>query len=132
MNIHDYFENVQGTGVLATADHEGRVNAALYARPHVMEDGTLAFIMADRLSRKNIDQNPHAAYLFQQDGPRREGVRLTLTKVGESSDPGLIEQLRRRNRPSHDDADIVATLRVVYFSVDGQRPLVGEAREATG
>ena len=38
MNLHDYFENTTGTGVLATADSSGNVNAAIYARPHVMDD----------------------------------------------------------------------------------------------
>ena len=56
-----YFENVRGTGVLATADSEGRVKVALHARPHVMEDGTLAFVMLERLTRHNLKQNPHAA-----------------------------------------------------------------------
>jgi len=39
MSISEYFENTKGTGVLATADSEGKVDAAIYARPHVMEDG---------------------------------------------------------------------------------------------
>ena len=29
-----------------------------------MDDGTLAFIMRDRLTHQNITENPHAAYLF--------------------------------------------------------------------
>jgi hypothetical protein len=129
MDIGSYFESVRGTGVLATADSQGRVNVALYARPHVMADGTIAFIMADRLSRKNVEQNPHAAYLFQQEGPKREGVRLSLTKVRESSDPELVEQFRRRKHLPDDDSATPGTLRVVYFSLDAQRPLVGSDGE---
>ncbi|HPI23199.1 MAG TPA: pyridoxamine 5'-phosphate oxidase family protein, partial [Spirochaetota bacterium] len=45
MDLKDYFETRQGTGVLATADAQGNVDAALYSRPHVMDDGTVAFIM---------------------------------------------------------------------------------------
>ena len=41
MELRDYFENKNGLGVLATADVEGKVNTAVYARPHIMEDGTL-------------------------------------------------------------------------------------------
>lgn len=29
-----YFENTKGTGVLATADSDGKVDAAIYSRPH--------------------------------------------------------------------------------------------------
>jgi hypothetical protein len=129
MDLLEYFENVRGTGVLATADGEGRVNVAVYARPHVMEDKTLAFIMADRLTRRNVEQNPHAAYLFLQDGTERGGIRLSLTKVGESEDPDLIAQLRRRSYSPEDESGM-GKLRLVYFAVDHQRPLVGSFAEA--
>jgi hypothetical protein len=132
MDISSYFENARGIGVLATADKSGRVNVALYARPHFMDDGTLAFIMADRLSRKNVDENPHAAYLFQQEGPKREGVRLILTKVRESSDAALIGQLRRRSHLPYEESEVTETLRLVYFSLDEQRPLIGGGEEIFG
>jgi hypothetical protein len=38
--------------VLATSDSGGKVSTAIYARPHVLEDSTVAFIMRNRLSRK--------------------------------------------------------------------------------
>jgi hypothetical protein len=42
MELKDYFENTKGLGVLSTADNHGKVNSAIYSRPHVMEDGSLA------------------------------------------------------------------------------------------
>ena len=50
MEIKDYFENNKGFGVLSTSDGNGNVNSAVYARPHVMEDDLLAFVMRDRQS----------------------------------------------------------------------------------
>ena len=44
MSLRDYFENTQGFGVLATADADGAVDVAVYARPHVIDDHTVAFI----------------------------------------------------------------------------------------
>jgi len=67
-DLKTYFENTEGIGVLSTADAEGRVDAAVYSRPHSMEDGTLAFIMRDRLTHRNLQSNPHAAYLFIEKG----------------------------------------------------------------
>jgi len=43
--LKEYFDNATGHGVLATADALGRLNQAVFGRPHVMEDGTAAFIM---------------------------------------------------------------------------------------
>ena len=74
----DYFENVRGTGVLSTSDGNGRVNSALYARPHVFDDDTVGFIMADRLSRANLHSNPHASYLFLEEG---EGFRVGMATL---------------------------------------------------
>ena len=61
MDLKTYFENTKGVGVLATADKDGKVDAALYSRPHFMEDGTIALIMNDRLTHYNLTSNPHAA-----------------------------------------------------------------------
>lgn len=95
MNLKDYFEQTTGTGVLATADAQGRVDAAIYARPHILEDGTAAFIMLDKLTHKNLQTNPHATFLFMEKGEGYKGVRLFLKKLREETDPELIESLSR-------------------------------------
>ena len=121
MNLHEYFENTKGTGVLATSDNNGKVDAAIYARPHVMEDGTLAMIMRDRLSHHNLQSNSHAAYLFREDGKGYKGKRLFLTKVREEQDTELLNSLRRREyTDSRDEARFL-----VFFKVDRELPLVG-------
>jgi hypothetical protein len=69
-NLKEYFESTKGSGVLATADSSGKVDAAIYSRPHFLEEGTLAFIMRDRLTYNNLQSNPHATFLFLEEGPR--------------------------------------------------------------
>ncbi len=127
--LKNYFETATGTGVLSTADATGRVNAALYGKPHLVEDDTVAFIMADRLSRSNLESNPSACYLFRETGVGYRGKRLYLTKTGEESDEKAIAALRRRTR--HDDHDEQeSTSRLVYFRVDKVLPLVGGEQES--
>lgn len=121
----NYFENTRGTGVLATADAQGKVNAAVYARPHVMEDGTLAFIMRDRLTHHNLTSNPNAAYLFMEEGKGYNGIRLHLKKAREEQDPEKIEPFRRRQYLS--DKDEARFL--VYFTVEKELPLIGPGEE---
>lgn len=122
MNLKTYFDETKGLGVLSTADGNGRVNAAVYARPHVMEDGSLAFIMRDRLSHSNLTSNPHAAYLLREEGPGYTGIRLHLTKTREESGTELVKDLCRRCRID-DKPDAVRYL--VVFTVDKQLPLIG-------
>ena len=123
MELSEYFENNKGIGVLATADKDGKVDAAIYAHPHFMDDGTIAFIMTDKLSHNNIKSNPHAVYLFVQKGPGYKGKRLHLTMVKEESDMEKIKALRRRQMPVKNETEDSRFL--VYFKIDKVRPLVG-------
>jgi hypothetical protein len=125
MDVKDYFENTRGRGVLATADSEGKVDAAVYSRPHVMEEETVAFIMRDRLTHHNLQSNPHAAYLFMESGEGFVGKRLFLTKTREEQDTDLTRQLRRRKYPDDDKGPLF----LVFFHVDKVLPLIGPGEE---
>ncbi|HOO46053.1 MAG TPA: pyridoxamine 5'-phosphate oxidase family protein [Deltaproteobacteria bacterium] len=118
MNLSEYFENVQGKGILATADISGEVNAAVYARPHFMDETTIAFIMAERLTHENLQSNPHACYLFLEEGPGYAGKRLYLTKTEENSNSELIKDLRRGHRHGEHGADSNGNRYLVYFRID--------------
>ena len=124
MELKSYFENIKGVGVLATADKEGRVNAAVYSRPHFMEDGTIALIMNDRLSHHNLTSNPHAAYLFMEEGPGYKGKRLYLTKIREEEDSELLYKLKRRTYPSETETN-KGTRFLVFFEITKELPLIG-------
>ena len=126
MVLKEYFEKVKGFGMLSTADGNGRVNSAVYARPHVMEDGLLAFIMLDRLTYKNIQENPHAVYLFKQDGQGYHGKRLYLTKIKEEKNSELIGSLSRRQYNS--DQDSKEDRFLVFFRLEKERPLIGNGQ----
>jgi hypothetical protein len=121
MELKDYFESTKGVGVMATADADGKVDAAIYARPHFMEDGTIAMIMRDRLTHHNLQSNPHAAFLFIEEGPGYKGKRLFLTKVREEEDSELLHSLRRRKYPN----DKEEARFLVFFKLDKELPLVG-------
>jgi len=123
MNQSDYFENTEGTGILATADSNGNVDVAIYARPHIIDEKTVAFIMNERLSYQNVTSNPKAAYLFLEDCPGYKGKRLYLTKIKEETDKELIDSIRRKSE-KHQEGDLKKHL--VYFRVDRIRELVGE------
>lgn len=120
MNLKTYFENTEGFAVLATSDKEGKVDAAVYSRPHFMEDGTIALIMRDRLTHHNLQSNPHACYMYIEKGPGYKGKRLFLKKISEEQDSELLQNLRRRQYI--DDTDESKFL--VFFSVDDELPLV--------
>ena len=124
MNLTDYFENTHGTGILATANSEGKVDVAIYSRPHVTDEDTVAFIMRPRLTHENLQSNPHAAYMFIEKKEGYKGKRLYLTKLREETDTVLIDSLRRKDRKHDAKSDEESFL--VYFHIDRIRPLIGD------
>jgi hypothetical protein len=129
MDMKQYFEQHSGFGVLCTADDAGRVNAAVYARPHCFDDGTVGFIMPSRLTHHNLQTNDHATYLFREDpkpeGSRYTGVRIYLKKVNEDDDASRIDKLRRRAYGDERDGR-----HLVIFAVEKQLPLVGAGEDS--
>ena len=121
MQLKEYFENTAGKGIMATADSEGKVDTAIYARPHFMDDGTIAMIMRDRLTHHNLESNSHACYMFIEKGPGYKGKRLFLTIVREEQDSELLTSLRRRQYINEKDESKF----LVFFRVEKELPLVG-------
>jgi len=120
MKIREYFQTAKGYGVLATADADGRVDAAIYAVPHVIDEETIALIMVDRLTHHNLQSNPHAAYLFIEEGEPYKGKRIYLKKIREEKGGELLNSLRRKKYPELEGKEFL-----VFFRVEKILPLIG-------
>ena len=131
MDLKKYFAAQHGTGIISTADGRGRVNSAIYARPHVQNDGSLAMIMRERLTHKNLQENPYAAFLFIENTPGHQGVRLYLKKVREDDDPELIKQMTRRSLTAEEDRAKGPKF-IVYFTVEKVLKLIGDSAPEQG
>jgi len=127
MSLKKYFESKKGIGVLSTADEKGKVNAALYSKPHIIDDKHVAFIMADRLTHANTEKNPFATFLFKEDGSGYKGKRLYLKKKSETENQELIastckiEYAGRICEPRYLKKTFLVT-----FSVQSVLPLLGK------
>jgi hypothetical protein len=126
MNLNEYFENITGRGILATADSEGNVDVAVYSRPHFIDEKTIAYIMMDRLTHKNLQSNPHAAYLFMESGDKYAGKRLYLTKLREETDPEAINKIRWRKTYAAPEDEKNRRRFLVYFRIDKVLELIGD------
>ena len=125
--VTGFFENTKGLGVLATADADGKVDAAIYGKPHFMDDGSIGFIMADRLTHANLQSNNQAAYLFKEKGTGYKGIRLFLSKLREEQDSDLLYSIRSKRYASEKEEG--KTRFLVFFNVDKVLPLVGAGEE---
>jgi hypothetical protein len=130
MNLRDYFQSTEGTGIISTSDRDGMVNSAIYSRPYVIDDKTVVFIMADRLTRKNLMANPRAAFLFLEDGEGFAGKRLVLTMTkqgtGEDEKDTALTSWYEKYRQAYPEE----SLYLGYFRIDETMPLVEELGQA--
>ena len=129
MDLEAYFNKVQGLGILSTANAQGRVDSAVYAKPYFMNDGMIAFIMRDKLTHANLTKNPYATYLFKEDGQKYVGKRLYLKKFDESEDEALISKVKKQS--SHAQASGSMSLEkmfLVLFEIENTLPLIGDGK----
>ena len=125
MKLKDYFENNSGVCILSSADRSGKLTTAVYSAPRVMDDGTVAFVMRERLTYRNILENPHAACMLIEHGGGYQGIRLFMKKIREDNDPDLIARMTRRHlSPEEDRAK--GPKHLVIFGVEKILPLIGE------
>ncbi len=115
MDVASYFKDTGGTGILATADSQGKVDIAVYAHPHVIDETTVAFIMRHRQSYANLTSNPHASYLYMENISGLMGTRLYLTKKSEDDDAELIESMTKRTGQDK-NSPVDEARSVVYFA----------------
>lgn len=122
MNLQEYFAEKSGFGVISTSNNKGEVNSAVYAKPHVIDSKTIAFIMRDRLTRANLQENPSANYMFIEQEKGFHGVRLSLTMLEESQDQEKIDSMARRTYAGDKEK---ADRYLVTFSVNKALMLLG-------
>jgi len=125
MNLSEYFAKAKGIGVLATADAEGQVDLAIYAKPMIVDKDTIALVMRERLSHQNIRHNSSAVYMFIEDPADNAGARLYLTMIREETNVSVVDKIIEEHPeicPEPDEANKY----LVHFKVDRVRELVGE------
>lgn len=122
MNLAEYFSASPGHGILSTADDKGKVNAAVFSKPHIIDEETVAFLMSDRLSHANLQSNPSAVYLFIEDHAGWKGKRLYLEKIREERNTDLARSLIRHTAHANDNG---INVNLVYFRVENVLPLTG-------
>jgi hypothetical protein len=124
MKLKEYFQEKKGISIMSTSDRAGKVTTAIYSTPRVMEDNTIAFIMRERLTYHNIRNNPYAAYMFIENNPGYQGIRLFLTKIREDNNLEIIAKMTRRNLTIEEDRE-KGPKHLVIFHVDMILPLIG-------
>jgi hypothetical protein len=123
MNLSELFSN-SGLGVMSTSSSDGRVNSAVYSRPHVIDETTLVWGMTDKRTHQNLSRNRHAAYLFKADGPGYSGVRLALEVIKSEQDGEMLALIKQNADAVVGPGTGASVTHAVWFRVVEVRSLI--------
>ena len=123
MKLSELFTH-PGLGVMSTSSSDGRVNNAVYARPHVIDETTLVWGMADKRTYQNLTRNRHAAFLFKTSSPGFSGVRLGLDLIKTEEEGELLATIKANTDEIVGPGAGAAVTHAVWFRVTELRPLI--------
>ena len=123
MNLTELFSH-PGLGVMSTSSPDGKVNNAVYARPHVIDETTLVWGMTDNRTYQNLARNRHAAFLFKTSDPGFSGVRLGLELIRTEEEGVLLAAIKANTDEIVGPGAGAAVTHAAWFRVTETRPLI--------
>ncbi|WP_238320342.1 pyridoxamine 5'-phosphate oxidase family protein [Methanoculleus bourgensis] len=110
--LMEYFNKQPRIGVLSTANRDGKVDAAVFGSPQMVDEKTIVVALGKNRTFEYLQENPHAVFLIVEQGETEtlegwKGLRVYLrmkeyATSGEMLDatrgrpPGLWARRRRR------------------------------------
>ena len=82
--------------------------------------------MTERLTLKNIQENPYASYWFRENCDNYQGKRFYLKKIKEEKNAPEIKDLIRREKHKREQDYLEKDLYLVYFNIEKILPLIGD------
>jgi len=123
MKLHEMFP-AGGRGIIAASDSSGNVNIAVYAKPHIIDEKTVAWGMTEGRTWACVKDNPHAAYLYMNPGTGYSGVRLKLSLKELAERGDMLETVKKHTAEIVSPAAAKAVKHVAYFVVEEIRSLI--------
>ena len=75
----EYFNKSPRIGTLSTASKDGKVNAAVFGTPRMIDQKTVAMGLGKNRTFANLQENPHAVFVIMEPGAAAadwKGVRV--------------------------------------------------------
>lgn len=115
----------EGTGIMGTSDKKGWVNMAIYSPPIITGEGLLVFGATERLTYKNLSENPKAMFMYISDDISWNGARIRLSLVKDEVSGAMLERLKAKFKDMGYFALASEIKHALYFKVEEIRPLKG-------
>ncbi|MDN7012966.1 pyridoxamine 5'-phosphate oxidase family protein [Methanoculleus sp. FWC-SCC3] len=125
--LMDYFNKQPRIGLLSTANKEGKVDAAIFGSPMMVDEKTVVMGLGQNRTFEYLQENPNAVYTIVESGETImdwKGIRVYL-KMKEYATSGEMLDNYRKQIAKVAGEDAAAMIHAsVTFEVAEARPLV--------
>jgi hypothetical protein len=123
----DYFNKQPRIGILSTANREGKVDAAIFGSPMMIDEKTVVMGLGQNRTFTYLQENPNAVYTIVEEGEAFmdwKGLRVYL-KMKEYATSGETLETYKKQVARAAGEDAAAMIHAsVTFEVTEVRPLI--------
>lgn len=121
------FNKESRIGVMATANKNGDVNAAVFGSPRMIDEETVIMAIGENRSFKYLQENPKASFIVVEPGESPatwKGVRIYLKMDSYERYGEVLDSFRENIRKVAGDRSADAIKAAIRFKVVDVRPLI--------
>jgi len=124
--LMDYFNKKPRLGTLSTSSKDGKVNAAFFGSPYMVDEKTIIMGLTKNRTLAYLQENPEAVFMIMEPGktlPEWKGVRIYVKMADCSTAGEKLEKIRAKIAAVAGEEAAKIIHAAVMFQVQEIRPL---------
>ncbi|BBL67872.1 pyridoxamine 5'-phosphate oxidase family protein [Methanoculleus chikugoensis] len=125
--LMDYFNKQPRLGVLSTANKEGKIDAAVFGSPMMVDEKTVVMGLGNNRTFAYLQENPNAVFTIMEQGATLadwKGLRVYLKMKNYATSGETLETYRRQIAAAAGEDAAAMIHASVTFEVGEVRPLI--------
>ena len=125
--LMEYFNKQPRLGTLSTANKEGKVDAACFGSPRMIDEKTVLMGLGKNRTFANLQENPYAVFMIMEPGqslPEWKGVRVYLKMIECQTEGEKLDQLKAQVAKVGGENAAKMMHAAVIFTIEEIRPVV--------
>jgi hypothetical protein len=125
-NLIEYFNKKPRIGTLSTASKDGKVDAACFGSPQMLDGKTITMVVRKNRTFANLQENPNAVFMIMEPGktgPEWKGVRVYLKMTGFETAGEKMDMMRKAIAQVMGEAAAKSFHAAITFEIQDVRPI---------
>ncbi len=125
--LMEYFNKAPRLGTLSTSSKDGKVDAALFGSPRMIDEKTVVMATAKNRTFANLQENPSAVFMIMEPGKGVsdwKGVRVYLKMKEYSTSGKMLDMIKSQIAKLAGEEAANRMYASVTFEISEVRPLI--------